>query len=190
MKKVLALVIAIVMMAAIAVPAFAADETYTFGPNDGETGTYDTLVEFGVTGGYTITIPVQVLFSGLRGEAKVTASSVIIAGNETLNITVKSDNYGTTTAGKWVMKEKDNKSTPVDYTITMPGDPNAVDVVSETTVILAVTTADSLTTPGNVISGYTDTVTLSLATAGTSQVGTYRDTLTFFAEVVGPQQNG
>lgn len=194
MKKIIALVVAIIMMAAIAVPAFAADETFTFGPNDAETGTYDTTVEFGVTGGYTVTIPQKIVFdSNRQGTATITASSVVIAGNEQLHVTVYSENYGTTDAGKWVMEEETGKSTPVDYTITMPGatqEAPAVDVVSDSTVIVEVTSTDALTTPGDVTSGYTDSVTLSLATAGTSQVGKYLDTLTFSAAVIAPQQNG
>lgn len=181
MKKIIALVIAILMMAAIAVPAMATkgyDETST-----GE-GYNQSIVEFGVKAGYTITIPQKITFEGLVGEAEVTASSVVLAGNETLSVSVSSTQYQKQVEGEespraaWVMTEVTGKSAPVDYTIK-----NGGVAVANNGVILTVTADDDLTDTDDVTSGYTDTVTLDLATPGTSQVGTYQDTLTFAVAV-------
>ena len=180
MKKIIALALAILMMAAIAVPAMAKDYDET---STGE-GYNQSIVEFGVNAGYTITIPQKITFDGLEGEATVTASSVVLAGNETLSVSVSSTQYQMQVEGEqtaraaWVMTEITGKSAPVDYTIK-----NGGVAVASNGVILTVTADDALTTTDDVTSGYTDTVTLDLATPGTSQVGTYQDTLTFAASV-------
>ena len=184
MKKIIALALAILMMAAIAVPAMAEDNVepvvnQTF---NGDSGS--SIVEFGVDAGYTITIPQKITFEGLVGEAEVTASSVVLAGNETLSVSVSSTQYQKQVEGEespraaWVMTEVTGKSAPVDYTIK-----NGGVAVANNGVILTVTADDDLTDTDDVTSGYTDTVTLDLATPGTSQVGTYQDTLTFSVAV-------
>ena len=176
MKKVLALVVAVIMMAAIAVPTFAAFED----------DRSQTLVELGVGQAYVVSIPEKVTFdANLEGSATIIASSVKIAGNQTLQITVESNNYDvgedeeSDLDDSWVLKEKDGNSDDVMYMITVDGN----NVVSEKTIVLAVTSNDDYTIPNDVTSGTTKTAVLSFTTEGTSQVGTYQDILSFEARV-------
>ena len=194
MKKIIALALAILMMAAIAVPAMAEDAVPAVDKTfDNEANTGSSLVELGVSVGYTVTIPVTIKFDAdLTGEATITASSVMIAGNEELQITIDSTQYGSNNSSCWVLNEKDGKSAPVDYYIYngVVDETNKVDAEDVILVVDADADDAEYTTPDDVTTGYTKSVTLNLTTEGTSQVGTYQDTLTFSAAVVGPQQNG
>ena len=60
------------------------------------------------------------------------------------------------------------------------------DVISGSTVVLEVSSNDALTTPGDKLSGTTKSATLAFSTTGTSQVGRYKDTLTFTTVVADP----
>ena len=114
----------------------------------------------------------------LQGEATITASSVKIPGDETLSVSVSSEQWQFEEAAAWVLKEVDSKSDPVDYQIykTEIADGN---VVVNNGVILTVTAEDALTDLDDETSGFTDSIVLKLTTNGTSQVGTYQDVLTF-----------
>ena len=191
MKKIIALVVAIIMMAAIAVPAFAEVETKQFN-NVGNTGTTDVI--FGVDRGYTVSIPTEVRFSGLAGTAQLSVSSVKIAGDETVEIRVSSTQYAD---GTWVLVDnnEDGEGAPISdnvpymIKIDVPDPNDDTPVVSGSTVVLSATTNTEdyeLTIPSDVTSGTKNSVTLLFSTEGTSQVGDYRDVLTFTASVNDP----
>ena len=184
MKKIIALVVAVLMMAAIAVPAFAAWDTEFNTVGAGNT----TEVIFGVTEGYTIKIPQTVNFEGLAASATIVASSVKIPGNKALQVTVSSTQYdkgedeAVSTDDTWVLEDRGDASDDVPYMITVGGN----NVVSGSTIVLEVLSSDTLTDLDDVTSGTTKSATLSFTTEGTSQVGDYRDVLTFAAALGTP----
>ena len=181
MKKIIALALALVMMAAIAVPTFAANKTFDQAANSST-----AIVEYGVGQTYTVTIPEKIVIdsASLNGTADISASNVKIAGGNTLNVRVSSTYYDdnntvdVTTDDTWVLKDitEDSESADVNYMIQKT-DVNGEKVVSAVTVVLAVESTTSGT------GGNTGAATLYFSTNGTSQVGTYQDTLTFTAEV-------
>ena len=189
MKKIIALALAILMMAAIAVPAMATKGYDATSTGDGYN---ESIVELGVSGGYTVTIPQKIVFDAqLKGTATVSVASAILAGNETLAISVSSDNWQFDEDGDevadydaWVMVDTAEISAPVDYTIK-----NGEEDVENDDVILEVDVESALTGEAPT-SGYKGSVTLSLSTPGTSQVGVYQDVLTFAASIVTPENNG
>ena len=197
MKKIIALALAILMMAAIAVPAMATKD-FDADANVVDDGTdfNQSIVELGVSGGYTITIPVTIDFDRetLQGEATITASAVKIAGDQTLSVSVSSEQYHADDPeldddfATWVLEDVAGNSDDVYYMIYNTSVAEGNKVANEG-VILQVSKADSFT-GADVTTGFTDSVVLKLTTEGTSQVGTYQDTLTFTAAVVGPQNNG
>lgn len=188
MKKILALVLAIIMMAAIAVPAFAEDpvradrtqtETYVGDADNAETMSPDVKVTYGVLQTYTISIPADVNLApndggsfangnNLRATAVLGASNVKINGKETLTVTATSKN-------SWVLKDEKGKSVDVDYTFKAGDD---VDSYTRDCKSAAVLTVD--TPEGNKgIVGNTGTAYLEFASGGTAQEGTYSDLITF-----------
>ena len=182
MKKIIALALALVMMAAIAVPAFADVPVSTI---DNGKGGNTTLVEYGVTQSYWVTIPEKVTFNGFTATADISAENVIIAGGTSLRVTVASTNYRQADPGaepavtaSWVLKDKDQKSDPVDYMIKV----GELEVVSGVTEVLTVVSDVVYSDQGAPI-GNSGEATLSFSTKGTSQVGTYQDSLTFSASV-------
>ena len=203
MKKVLALALALIMMLAIAIPAFAAtgeSGTSVFGDSlnaaeDNVTVNDKVEVEYGVLQAYEITIPADVNFGyadttvhGYSTTRDIKADKIVIAGNEWLVVTVAS-------ANNWQMVDanKDASDNPisdnVDYTATLADMTTAADdtiTFSNTNntkdTVLVVAAAD-----GN--KGYEDakkatgTNTITFATAGTAQEGRFLDTLTFSVEI-------
>lgn len=206
MKKLLALALAVVMMMAIALPAFAANgqaTTHTWGVTDETPGASDTqsnfdnvVLEYGVAQAYEVTIPADINFgymnpgdNVLSDTRKVSVSNAVIAGNETLVITVASDATGEKKA--WTMADIYGKSTAVSYTATISGRTNAVfsetydnnntygDDKVYTVMTVAAATGNIGTDPNNDAE-----VTITFATNGTAQEGLYRDTLTFTVSII------
>ena len=181
MKKIIALVVAVLMLAAIAVPAMAKDYDET---STGE-GYNQSIVELGVSGGYTITIPVTINFDAetLQGDATITASAVKIAGSQTLSVSVSSTQYHADDPeadddfATWVLEDVAGNSDDVYYMIykTSVAEGNKV---ANNGVILTVNKDCDLTGIDET-SGFTNSIALKLTTEGTSQVGTYQDVLTF-----------
>ena len=176
MKKIFALILAIVMMASMSVVVFAE------APDDKAAGAVNgsTVLTYGVAQDYVVTIPPSTDFAG-TDEAGYTATGdlkaegVKIAKGETFTITV-------TSANAWTLVDTEGLngaaiSDPVGYDILIGGSSiKATD--PETQAVLATATAltlGSTTTPG----GNSKTVKLDFTTAGTGQEGTYVDTLTF-----------
>ena len=110
MKKLIALVIAIVMMAALAVPAFAADLTAA--------GTSNMTVSYTPGTTYTVTIPDSVAI-GSKATVSVAANAVLPTGKQ-VKVTVSPSGEGTA----WVLTS--TASDTLNYTITKGEDTIAV----------------------------------------------------------------
>ena len=171
MKKILALVLAIIMMAAIAVPAFAAATTQQVVDANNASNTEDVKVTYGVTQSYIVVIPIDVNFEEAEDGTiashtrDLTAKDVRIAGNEYLTVAIDSLNG-------WKMKDAAAKSSAVSYTVKVDA---ATDPLADNGVALSLDRPE-----GNQgVVGATKTVVLTFATAGTAQEGTYEDKLTF-----------
>ena len=195
MKKLLALAIAIFMIAAIAVPAFAALDNVpddnvqgpeAFGDEEGKIGD-DVIVEYGVTQSYTIYIPEAVSFAASLTdvEAYVGVENAILAGNEKINVNVASATQYELTSGTkvqkaaWTMVDLAGISEPVDYWFAETTGSAKPSNFTVTAPILTVARAEG----NNGIVGSQGSKTLYFNTNGTAQEGTYRDLLTFTAAI-------
>lgn len=192
MKKIIALALAILMMAAIAVPAFATKTV-----DQASTGTDrapTTLVTFGVTEGYTVTVPAAVNFGNNRfTKTTISASNVIIPGNQTLKVAISSASVDDTQTA-WKMSAT-NGSNPVEYKVSTDFDfengsyGEATGVCANGTVVLTVLSNQQgeVSVPdGNEGATTMETQvtlakssTLYFGTPGTTQSGDYSDTITF-----------
>ena len=197
MKKIIALVVAVLMMAAIAVPAFAEGETVATSQINNNTNAGTAEVTFGFDEAYIVSIPQTIAFgTNLEASAVITATGVKIAGNKTLQVTVSSTNYvpavkdgeEVTEAAKWQMidQNKDGQGNPASDNVPYMIAVNTTEVVSGSTVVLEVSSGDDLTIQNDKLSGTTKSATLNFSTLGTSQVGRYKDTLTFTTVVADP----
>lgn len=158
MKKLLALILAITLMATMSVTAFATDVT-----TDGGTG--DTLVSFSVSPAYTVTIPATVTLEKKDAEGVITyendytitaEAGVRLNKGETIVVTVASD---------YVMETAQGATLP--YTITLGG------AALENNVVATFTTA---TAP--------QSSTIHIAADDPWFAGEYKDTVTFTIAVV------
>ena len=198
MKKTLALILAIVMMAALAVPAFAAETTPTqAGVLSSDTlvgeGTKGCTVTYGVSQTYTVSLPTAVNFAyGIAGSvqsqtANVTVSNFVINGSNKLVVTMDSNNG---TAGGWAMVDVSGGSTAVPYTISAAAaDGNGANVtIPNANVTNAVVAGDvkatSILEVASNVEGNGGGVVLTFATAGTKQAGDYSDQITFGVSIV------
>ena len=154
MKKIIALLIAIVMMAAIAVPAFAAE----YDPD----GDNKVIVSYNVSGGYTVTI-IDSIVLGDKDTAvsagNVAVSDVLLDAGQTLTVSV-------TSANGYAVKNGDNA---IAYSMTY-----GEETVTEGTEATAILTVASGTTAGSVALSFTRT-----ADAPAGVAGTFEDELTF-----------
>ncbi len=201
MKKFLAIALAVLMIAAMAIPAFAADEVRAFDDQekivtdedtpeeaDGSVDpnadkTQDFLVEYGVDQSYTVTIPADVFFDAdslqtsgdYNGNYMITrvvkADDVKIAGDETLTVKVAS-------ANEWTMPDTNGKSVAVDYGATI-GTADEKFTNKEDNTVLTVEAPEA----NNGTEGRDGTATITFFTIGTAQEGNYRDVLTFTISV-------
>lgn len=159
MKKIIAIVLAIVMMAAISVPAFAAF--------DQSNKSAQITVSYGISEKYTLSVPADVdltLDAETNAQQTLTASNVVIPANKKLVVSVTSTNT-------WNMLATDGSgNAAVPYTLKLDSSSNAI--VDKTATILEVT-------PGSLNTAASGSVILNFATTGTSQSGKWADTLTF-----------
>ena len=167
MKKIIALVVAIVMMAAMVVPGFAAVKEDIVA---NETNLGGTTITYGTNQMYTVTIPDSFrLEAGVDKEQTVTVSDYMLAADKVLTITVDSE-QATETA--WFLKEIDaaTGADDVEFTITKKGG----SAIAPGGVVL---TADTVENADEVVA------TLVFNTAGTSQVAEFQAVITFSAKV-------
>ena len=189
MKKILALVLAIIMMAAIAVPAFAEDpvredrtqvENFVGDADNTETVSPDVKVTYGVAQTYTLSIPADVALedytnqggndtnlNNLRATASIGATNVKINGKETLTVTATSKN-------SWKLVDENGKSTAVDYALKMSATESNYAALVDNTVLTVATP-----TGNNGIVGNTGTSHLEFTSKGTAQEGIFSDIITF-----------
>lgn len=186
MKKIIALVVALVMMAAIAVPAFAAETTLT--GNSATAG--GTKLIYGTSQSYTVTIPPQIeLAAGTNSEAQtVSISNYKLATNKRVSISIDSANvdyYTVVDGNAWYLVEASAEYEPIEkaskkaadvpYTVFNGGTAEGNKVLRGATIVYADSTA-SLTPPAQ-------TTTLVFHTVGTSEVAYFTDTVSFTATV-------
>ena len=194
MRKVVALAIVVVMLFALAIPAFA--DSYV---STKDVDSVNTTLIYGVSQSYMVYIPSHIIFSkvvggtGLVATAQIGAKDIYIAGDETLNIAISSQ-HETTTQGaagqqpvrQWWLKDTKMKadgvtpaSVPVKYTATMPEGNGTVQLYNGKNIL----SVDAPTGDFGTISDASGEVTITFTTAGTAQDGAYQDILTFFVSV-------
>ena len=192
MKKILAIALAALMIAAMAVPAFAAGEVFTEGTDaDGS----DVLpqrgsvkVTYGVAQSYIVTIPQDVAFDeatvdedkNLYSENTLTVSNVKIRGNEKLTVAITSK-YG------YNLVDENQVSANVTYWIATSYDAaaqafgnTASDKLENNEVALVVNRPVGNDGTDDATGGVAD---LTFMTKGTSQQGSYFDMLTFTVDI-------
>lgn len=160
MKKLIALIIAIIMMAAIAVPAFAA----TYDPESQN----QVVISYDVEDGYVVNIIESIALGDKDtpvSAGKVSVSDVVLNAGQTLSVKVAS-------ANGYAVKNGDNG---IAYSMTY-----GEDTVSEGTEAIAVLTVASGTTTDEVALSFTRTGDVPAGVAGR-----FEDTLTFTVEVNG-----
>ena len=197
MKKIIALVVALVMMAAIAVPAFAEDNHQEVFAGNSANLTNGTVVKYGTTQTYTVTIPAQLNLNAAEIDVqRVEVSDYKLAAGKQLEIIIGSglagtyynvDDYST-----WWLVEADEEFNPLakpqDPTQPQEGEKLAQDVkynvfgdgvkISRGGLLFYVD-ASSIATPKG--------ADLYATTEGTSYAGCFTDTITFTAKVVSAQ---
>lgn len=85
MKKLLALVLAVLMLCSVSVTAFAADL-------DKGNSVGSMTVSYGVEDGYVVTIPADVVVNTTGVEKMLSASSVLLPDGKTLTVSISSAN--------------------------------------------------------------------------------------------------
>jgi len=178
MKKIFALILAIVMTVAISVPVFAEVGT------DDETGlSSSTTVKYGVDQTYTVTIPAEVSLTTPEAEGKksgttdIVVSEVCIPANRALTLTVTSSKSAN---GAWQLVDtKGTGASPVNYTISGVQKQSGKDNVTYASIAKggAVVVVDSA------VAFQPATTTLTFLADKTMQVTDYEDTLTFSVSV-------
>ena len=171
MKKIIAIVVAIVMMAAMAVPAFADNVTV-----DG--GTAGTTVTYNTSQGFEVSIPSAISINAetnVSESADITVVKAKLAPEATLNVAITSANADGTT---WTLKAAG--ADDVTYTIAMtPSSPNTVasmaTVAKDATILTVASSATYVESSAK--------ASLVLTAAGTTQVANFTDTLTFTVTV-------
>ena len=197
MKKVLALVLAILTIASMSVVVFA-DVTAS-----ADSMTQATLVTYGVSQEYVVVIPASIdlveATESVDGKEKgwvydmktIAVKDVVIAGDEQIKIQVNStDAYkddpsasAYITKSAWQLVDTKGKSAKVDYSLSLAG-------FSTSTVTQAAVANDGVVLAqyrqtGNAgTQGAEQSVALYFSSKGTAQEGTYRDRLTFKVSVV------
>ena len=192
MKKTLALILAIVMMAALAVPAFA-ETPVDEGVLSSETlvgeGTKGCTVTYGVAQSYTVSLPTAINFAYAENEQTATliVNNFVINGSNKLVITMDSA-FDTTTVGGWEMRDVAGGSTAVPYNVEVTGktgDNVETTVGDVTNADTANSAAPSVVMEVNSnVDGEAGSVTLMFTTEGTKQAGDYSDQITFAVSIV------
>ena len=196
MKKIIALVLAIVMMASMSVVAFAATDTTVFGDEDNlATGKNEAPVDviYDVRKGYIVIIPADFNLEVNEdtatgkvhgtGEGVVTILKARLDGKEILTVTAKG-NTATVSGYNWVLKDQAGKAADVGYKMAVSGNAtahnslNVTDLVQTTGIIVQ---HDSDTDAG--IGAEGRSATLNITTAESTQSGYFKDTITFTANI-------
>ena len=149
MRKLLALILAITMMATLSVTAFAADYDTT--------GDKGMNVTYSVNPGYTVTIPETVTIGADGAEKTVSAEDVVVEKGRYVSVTLAESNNFTV---------KTTEGAELTYTVTANGEN-----VAAGGEILAVN-------PANGKSG-TANITFDIDEAAIQYAGTYTGTATF-----------
>ena len=185
MKKIFALILAIVMMASMSVVVFAGESSVEV--NNSQTGTGEdagllpggTVLTYGVAEAYTVVIPADQTFAKNNAQgateaqafiatAQISASGVKVAGNEKFVVSIDS-------ANNWALKDANRASSDVAYT--------AYATVGETTTQLTDEGKIFDVASTTAVAGGTGSAALTFYTAGTGQEGNYVDTLTFIVSM-------
>ena len=165
MKKIIAIALAIVMMAAMSVVVLADNPSY----NDNVTaeGGNNCTVSYGMTEGYVVKIPSAIDLTDGAVDAEVGVSNLKLAANKDLTVAVSAaatyyyDN-------SWFMAETgDTGAADVEFFIKKAGS----DVESTDVVLTAFT--------GTRDYDNEEEVTLAFSTEGTTHVADYTATITF-----------
>ena len=185
MKKIIALVVAILMIASMSVVAFAerdpaqvANETITrvqADETDGEAIGNGTELTYTVSQGYVVTIPADTAFVDLKAQGTIALDDVKVPGDKQVQVQIASD---------WKLEDTADASDDVDYGAYL----SAVDAYTTTNklasgaVVIDANMYDDI--GDDKLDGAEATATIYFATVGTSQVGIYLDTITFTSYVV------
>ena len=149
MKKLLALILAIAMMATLSVTTFAADYD-----TEGDKG---MNVTYSVNPGYTVTIPPTVTIGTSGTSAEISAADVVVEKGQYVSVTLAENNNFTV---------KTAEGAELTYTVTKDGQP-----VAAGGEILAVNPTD-----GKIGSA---SVTFDIDEAAIQYAGTYTGSATF-----------
>ena len=175
MKKIFALALVIVMMAAISVPAFAAETS--FSGNLNETYENQTKIEYGVQQTYTVVIPDLITInSNLEGSCPVKVQDVCIPANLKIKLSVSSENVNANNDKLWQLEEQvavDATATgaqPVPYTV-------------KTATIANIERGGQFMEAASAVTFNAVTETLLIQVNKTMQVATYEDYLTFIVSI-------
>lgn len=189
MRKIIAIILAVVMLAAMSIPAFAAKTL----KDDNNAKASDTVpVTYTSSQGYEVTIPDSFELNDLgtgvdekidgyatgSGEVKATKAKINIG--KKLVVTVASKDNPATGAS-WNLKEANGETyvengVTIAYTITVDGNIKETSGLTQGGTVLSYTSSAAQ---------WSDQVsTMTLKTAYTNQAGSFRDLLTFTAEVV------
>ena len=176
MKKILAIALAVLMIAALTVPAFAehvVKQDSTLEGGEKVTGAV-TPVTYGVKQTYTITLPSAIEF-GYSTEAtgSITAKEVVITGNLSLQIYVDSDN-------NFKMVADGCDAVPYVMSAKVGETETEFKTDNHDAVVLEVAASKDAS------KGAEGSAALTFTTAGTSQAGDYQDNLTFTIEIDTP----
>lgn len=153
MKKLIALAVAIVMMAALAVPAFAENATIN---QDSADKTADMTVTYEPSASYTVTLPDS---AAIGGTAEVSVDEAVLAADTQIKITVAPK-----TGEAWVLTN--SASETLNYTIK---NGNAEIAVNGTVL----THAAGATVPTDV------TLSFALEDGQTAKATSYTQVITF-----------
>ena len=181
MKKIFALALVIVMMAAISIPAFAEDPNYvsTLDATQMESA---TTVKYGVTQTYTVTIPSEISLNKAEDDGKksgtgnIVVSDVCIPANAKLTLTVDSSK---TANGDWVLVDVAGQAQNVVYTISGvqkqkdKGDITYASIAKKGTLLVV----------DSAVAFEAATTTLTFLANKTMQVANYEDKLTFSVSI-------
>ena len=170
MKKIIALVVAIVMMAAMAVPTFAAISVN--GTDATNSTSTSTLLEYGVAQVYEVTIPESVNLNAETPTASVAlANGFCLPFGESLKISVNNSKSA------WLLTDTAHATNEVEYTVK-----KGETEIEKGDIVLEVAAAEDSSNAG-------ETATLSFVFTMPSYAGTYQDTLTFTAALGAPTSN-